>query len=110
MSDLAKRLINDAATLVRDWDITRELEREAADEIERLRQRIDVLHEHDGTCCPLCAMENKIERLRDQLSFMTRECQKFEAVVDAAKDYLLDHHNDSEQALFDALAALEEDE
>jgi len=41
MSDLAKRLINDAATLVRDWDITRELEREAAAEIERLNKRHD---------------------------------------------------------------------
>ena len=28
---------------------------------------------------------DEIERLRNQLSFMTKECKRFEAVVDAAK-------------------------
>ena len=36
-------------------------------EIERLQSRIDALHEHDGTMCPICAMENEIERLRAAL-------------------------------------------
>ena len=37
-------------------------------EIERLQSRIDALHEHDGTMCPICAMENEIERLEAALA------------------------------------------
>jgi peptidoglycan hydrolase CwlO-like protein len=58
MSDLVERL--------RDPNViymTREAAAEAADEIERLQSRIDALHEHDGAMCPICAMENEIERL-----------------------------------------------
>jgi hypothetical protein len=34
--------------------------------------------------------------------------ERLRAVVDAADAYLADHHNDSEQALFDALDKLRE--
>ena len=44
-----------------------ELLRKDRTEIERLQGRIDVLHEHDGTMCPLCAMDREIEHLRSTL-------------------------------------------
>jgi len=95
MSDLAKRLINDAATLVRDWDITRELEREAAAEIERLNKRHDdFLQEFWKT---------------------NAENAKLQAVVDAADRVYADYEDDcniqsSWMSLGKALAALEVDD
>ena len=74
MSDLIKRLRKNGTDQYDPCGLCDE----AADEIERLQRRIDVLHEHDGTMCPLCDMEAEIERLQDQLSFMTKECKWFE--------------------------------
>jgi len=48
--------------------------------IERLRA-----HEELGTSLEDEAAD-RIEQLEDQLSFMTKECQRFEAVYEAAKD------------------------
>ena len=52
-----------------------------------------------------CTMQTQIERLEDQLSFMTKECKRFEAVVEriATRDY-------DETAQEFARAALEDDD
>lgn len=38
------------------------------------------------------------------------EIERLQAVVDAAREYISDHHNNSEQKLFEVLAALEGDD
>lgn len=40
--------------------------------IEELEARIDRLHEHDGTMCPICAMERRIEELEAVLEKLMR--------------------------------------
>lgn len=87
-------------------------------EIERLREYNDTLE----TLNQAAKDESKrktaeIERLREDLGVVDAwrnkviaENTKLQAVVDAAREYISDHHNDSEQELFDALAAWETDD
>lgn len=61
MSDLVERLRDDQVSLIRDWDVTRDTLREAADEIERLQKHLEA-------CSDTCGFQaRQIERLQDAL-------------------------------------------
>ena len=70
---------------------TRDQWKRQQDEIERLERRIDVLHEHDGTMCPLCAMEREIERLQAAL----KEIAKYPSIEGGLARDTLEDKNDS---------------
>lgn len=101
MSDLIERLrrwnIAENATRTTS-SIMRDLS-EAADEIELLQQaEQDALEINEKLLAEIerlrkdplcrcadevrCEMKAEIERLKDQLSFMTKECKRFEALSD----------------------------
>ena len=76
MSNLIERLRNDSVSLVRDWDVTRDTLREAADEIERLQKRNALLEDvavaaksvnrwHETVGSPLTDLENALDKLRE---------------------------------------------
>lgn len=82
-------------------------------EIERLQSDNKWLGELRDQLCSdkalLTALRKEdgedMQRLSDQLDYLSDENAKLQIVVDAAEDYLSDPHNDSEQALFKAIAA-----
>ena len=110
MSDLIKRLR--MGTQVPEF----ELRQEAADEIERLERLYGgVKNDMRDAGKVIASQQAEIERLRNQLSFMTKECKRFEAVVDAAKrSREVDEYGllsvEKGWDLDKALAALEENE
>ena len=70
MSDLTERLRD------RYSKHSQELRDEAADEIERLTD--ELINLELVAKDRYCEMQTQIERLEDQLSFMTKECKWFE--------------------------------
>ena len=71
-------------------------------ENERLTARNEHLEKRFGY------LEGDWERRNHIIAGLTAENERLTAVVEASKDYLSDHSNESEQSLFEALAAVEE--
>ena len=69
---------------------------------ERLTARNEHLEKRFGY------LEGDWERRNHIIAGLTAENERLTAVVEASKDYLSDHSNESEQSLFEALAAVEE--